>query len=339
MNNITPNNSIDNRDQPTVDEQAQDWFVNLRSQNVDINVRRQFKEWQQQDETHKEAYEKTEALWEKLGEINDCEKGRALVDKILYDEELPQKNNIRFKSYLNIGGLAASIIIISSLIFVLLPKNNDFEISTVKAEVLKQVLPDESILSLTPQSKVLVSFSKNLREVKLLKGKVFFDVAHDPARPFVVTSQHLEVTVTGTSFSVSTDNEVETVKVSEGSVRVQKPSQTKTRSDPVLLDAGYEIRGGAKGLNTVKKSQANEYENWQKGLITLNDIKLEEAIKLINRYLKKDIKLSAASVADMEISITINLNDIGDFPTLIEEIFPLKAIEDDYGNIVFIDDK
>jgi len=64
-------------------------------------------------------------------------------------------------------------------------------------------LPDGSTVILHAGSKLdyPVSFNGNTREVNLI-GEGYFDVQHDPARPFIIHTGHLKTTVLGTAFNI-----------------------------------------------------------------------------------------------------------------------------------------
>lgn len=89
------------------------------------------------------------------------------------------------------------------------------------------------IILLEDSSKVILSagavlsyperFGARKRELNLT-GKAFFEVKHETARPFVVSSGAIKTTVLGTSFwiNASTDTRKTTVKVKTGKVGVQQ---------------------------------------------------------------------------------------------------------------------
>lgn len=91
-------------------------------------------------------------------------------------------------------------------------------------------LPDGSTLWLGANSscRYAADFSGRERRVEL-SGQGFFEVAKDPARPFVVSTGDIDVTALGTAFEVFSDLEgrhVETI-LRNGSVRVSIPGVTK----------------------------------------------------------------------------------------------------------------
>jgi len=96
-------------------------------------------------------------------------------------------------------------------------------------------LADHSRIALSPGSSI--QYRSNLagarREVKL-KGEAFFQVAKDPARPFLVYTDQLVTTVLGTSFRVKAypgrNNEV---AVQEGRVSVQVRQGAQLSATPL----------------------------------------------------------------------------------------------------------
>lgn len=85
------------------------------------------------------------------------------------------------------------------------------------------VLPDGTTVKLNSNSSLTVpdDFAKKTRSVSL-KGEAFFDVAHDAARPFIITTNQMQIKVLGTSFNVKAyeeDNVFETAVI-RGSVEV-----------------------------------------------------------------------------------------------------------------------
>jgi transmembrane sensor len=84
-------------------------------------------------------------------------------------------------------------------------------------------------------------FHSAYREV-YLDGEAFFEVARDPARPFMVYANEVVTQVLGTSFTVSTfqPNKV-TVAVKTGSVSVYKQSEKSNAEKQVILTPNQKV--------------------------------------------------------------------------------------------------
>src|SRR5688572_8298430 len=86
-------------------------------------------------------------------------------------------------------------------------------------------LPDGSTVLLNEGSKLEypITFSGDTREV-FLQGEGYFDIQHNPSKPFVVKTANVTTTVLGTAFNVKAfpSEKHITVTVTRGKVKVSK---------------------------------------------------------------------------------------------------------------------
>ena len=75
-------------------------------------------------------------------------------------------------------------------------------------------------MSLNTHSRVAVRLGAHAREVRLLRGEALFHVAHDPSRPFLVSTDDAVVQAVGTQFDVYRRDDGTVVAVLEGRVNV-----------------------------------------------------------------------------------------------------------------------
>lgn len=99
-------------------------------------------------------------------------------------------------------------------------------VSVERGQKANITLPDGSKVWLNSQSKLSYSadFNVSQREL-LLEGEAYFDVAHNPAKPFIVKTKDMSVEALGTAFSVKAyaeDNNVTSILM-QGKVRVTTP--------------------------------------------------------------------------------------------------------------------
>lgn len=90
-------------------------------------------------------------------------------------------------------------------------------------EHLRVLLADGSAVTLNACSELRYPerFARRRREVRLVRGEAFFEVAHDASAPFTVETDDVSVEVLGTKFNVNAyDKEVTTVYLKEGKVRL-----------------------------------------------------------------------------------------------------------------------
>jgi transmembrane sensor len=107
-------------------------------------------------------------------------------------------------------------------------------------------LVDGSKVSLDADSDVTVRYTKNSRELHLLRGQARFDVAHDVERPFSVQAGNQKVIATGTAFNIDMAGSKVLVTLIEGHVvvldeNVRSAAVTVNRPGSVELKAGQQL--------------------------------------------------------------------------------------------------
>src|SRR3546814_18679815 len=105
---------------------------------------------------------------------------------------------------------------------------------------------DLSRVTLDTDSLVLTKFDRDLRDVRLVRGRARFNVEKDN-RPFVVAAGNGTITALGTSFDVGlARDERVTVQLFEGSVDVRVRRDLSSAETPVRLadrKSGVEGKG------------------------------------------------------------------------------------------------
>src|SRR5690606_11850951 len=98
-------------------------------------------------------------------------------------------------------------------------------ISTPKGRQYQLVLPDSTKVWLNAASSITfpTEFNDSQRKVRMA-GEIFFDVAANPLKKFIVVSGDVHTEVLGTQFNVSSysDDEESTITLQEGRVNTQK---------------------------------------------------------------------------------------------------------------------
>lgn len=175
-----------------------------------------------------------------------------------------------------------------------------------------QKLSDGSRVELNRESTLTVgeAFGRRRREVKM-QGQVFFDVAKNPEKPFVVEAAGIEVTVRGTSFEVIAYDELpeRAVTVCTGRVEVRSP-----RSGELLatLSPGEQlIFNPATGKGEIKKVDAEAVTAWREGRLVLHDASLAELRLRVRQYFGKRLEIeNNALPADVRISSSFNYDEL-----------------------------
>lgn len=192
-------------------------------------------------------------------------------------------------------------------------------------------LSDGSKVTLNTDSEIRVAVSATERRVDLERGEAFFEVAHDPARPFIVRAGDRRVVAIGTQFSVREDGDDVRVVVSEGRVRLE----TAAGEEVAVLAAGTIARAREDAV-MVQEDRLAEIERtlaWRSGQLTFRDTPLAEAIAEFNRYNTRKIVIEDPAIAALEVGGVFRATNVGSFVSLLEEGFPIH-VEDEGDRIV-----
>jgi len=152
-----------------------------------------------------------EATWEKsLGYQEDFKpnvtlglrklKAQMNTEKTTSPKVVPLQNR---RSWLRIAAAAAILIIGGLFTFNQLNSGQDWQ-KIAATEITKDLtLADGSMIAINSTSELEypAEFSAEERRVKL-KGEAFFDIAKNPAKPFIIEAGDLRIRVLGTSFNI-----------------------------------------------------------------------------------------------------------------------------------------
>ncbi|TVQ16635.1 MAG: DUF4974 domain-containing protein [Bacteroidetes bacterium] len=245
-------------------------------------------------------------LWESMGEAIDENAPEPDTDKAWnrFAHRLEEQDNktsdrrIRVLSFPHWLKWAAMLIVVAGLAsYIALhtrqgePERLAFSNNEVQLTMVK-TLEDGSLIYLTELSTVEFdqSFNQSERNV-FLSGEGYFDVTHNPEKPFKVRTNLASIEVIGTSFNVKMigDNQME-LFVESGRVKVSSLKGGKS----LMLGAG-ELLVSKNGK--MEKFYSEDYDTyWRKNLIHFKDEKLENILYVLSRtygtLLVSDEKLS-----------------------------------------------
>jgi ferric-dicitrate binding protein FerR (iron transport regulator) len=146
-------------------------------------------------------------------------------------------------------------------------------------------LNDGSVIHLGSDSKLEYpeAFKGESREITLT-GEAFFEIAEDPAHPFIIYTGNVQTTVLGTSFKIHAfTGSPLSVAVATGKVRVDHRDGDKLQQ-LAILTPGNEIVWDRHQVK-LKTVAVADVEGWQKGRLVFNNKTLKEiAMELERSY-------------------------------------------------------
>ena len=309
---------------PAALTEASAWFSRLRTRSVSAETLEDFRLWRKSP-GNREAYAEVEKLWSRTGKIQD---GAAMKEAIA--EALARADAVRpprGSPFAFIPGrliLGGGLVALVGAALLFLPGMMGATYDTGVGEQRLVRLSDGSRLELDTDTRVRVRLSRGQRQVTLERGQAFFDVAHDAARPFTVTSGSTSVRALGTRFDVRRDAQAVRVTLIEGRVLVRP---LRTPSDPgVVLTPGQQVTSGA-GLSRPRKIDVVAATSWRSGRIVFQAVPLHAAVAEFNRYSRRRIVLEPGPAADALVTGAFDSDNLAAFVSAVGELNGLQAVD------------
>ncbi|MFT3780957.1 MAG: FecR domain-containing protein [Nibricoccus sp.] len=346
------NNDPDDRS--NIDHQAADWLVR-RDRGLSSSEQDEYLQWLGENPEHAAAYERHEATLHRLEQLRHWQP--AVSAEPNPDLFAPPK---RFKRHLWLATFSAAAALAFLATFWLKPHFRPEVQKTASIKLLveneRQVLPDGSAVDLREGSKISVAYTEAERRVKLLGGQVLFEVAKNPARPFVVEVNGFTVRAVGTAFSVQLKNAAAVeVLVTEGKVSLGH-SRTERSPTPVA-NAPFEtektpaaatplVVAGERAvvslsttelapvLTQMSQAEIKEELAWQTPLLQFYETPLGEAVAAFNRHNQRQLVIADEGIASTPIGGSFRVNNIEGFARLLEYTLGLRADKSDPHRIV-----
>jgi len=188
---------------------------------------------------------------------------------------------------------------------------------TPKSKVFNLVLADGTKVWLNASSaiKYPVSFASDTRKV-YLTGEAYFEVTHDATKPFIVSTDKMEVEVLGTSFDVMaypTERTVETTLV-HGKVHV------KTENSSLILQPGMQAQLD-KNTSILDQKQIDTelITSWRDGKYIFHYEDMEDVISKLSRWYNIEFSFINTTKKNLHFSGTLyKYNDIEETLHILE---------------------
>lgn len=222
----------------------------------------------------------------------------------------------------------------------------------------RQLLPDGSVIERRGDVRMAIDFSAALRRIVLERGEAHFQVAHDPARPFVVRAGGVEFRAVGTAFTISLADESVEMFVTEGRVAVATAPESAGHAaslgaprsadaersvvvgpgpaEELVVDAHNHVRIEMAGphppppaVRLVSESEMNRRLAWRAPKLEFSGTPLVEAIGMIHSHAapgqKRRLVLAEPALAAVRISGILRADNIDVLLAVLEANYGITA--------------
>ncbi|EHQ31202.1 FecR family protein [Mucilaginibacter paludis] len=154
-------------------------------------------------------------------------------------------------------------------------------VSTPKAGEYEITLPDGTKIWLNSVSSITfpTAFTGNERRVSIT-GEVYFEVAKNKNKPFIVETRGQNVTVLGTHFNINAYDDENTIKTTllEGSIKLSAHSNSK------ILTPGQQAEVTNNRITIINNSDTEAAVAWKNGYFVFDNTDLPTLMRQLSRW-------------------------------------------------------
>ncbi|WP_198673062.1 FecR family protein [Algoriphagus litoralis] len=248
------------------------------------------------DRIWQQIYDRTQAFdWDKVSELGVKERIQSGINQRIAYTAKTKKNYIGHY-FLRVAAVFL-LLILGALIYNTVNQQEEIQVallsrSTNKIQRAQVTLPDGTKVHLNVNSTLNFpeTFEEDSRIVQLT-GEAFFDVTHDPSRPFYVQSSTLNTKVLGTSFNISSYADEETrITVKTGKVQVSLNTDQKQQVY-LMPNETASLPKGSSNLITGK-ADASSVIGWTSGKLEFESVPFDEVLARLEKYYHTPLVLS-----------------------------------------------
>lgn len=298
-------------DRVRADREATDWLIRLQDKPESGGLRADFEIWLHASPVHAAAWAETEQVSRIMSAIPSCAGGSGgVVQANRPNPSFAWTGRRRRAGRASRPYLALSAAAAAACLAVLAGPNLLLEMradATAGVGEIRDVrLSDGSTARLAPGAGLAIDFAKGERQVRLLRGKAFFEVAHDPSRPFQVVTDNATTTVLGTAFEVQNREAGAVVAVKRGRVRVVCHHDG---SDSRVLSRGQALDLECGGIARRTTLEPARVATWTSGQLVANDKPLRAVIDGIRPWYHGWIVARGAGIDRLRVTGVYSLQD------------------------------
>lgn len=307
------------RPSPATLQAAAEWYAVLRTGDATHEEKAGWQSWLDASSEHRTAWRYVEQIGRSFAMLRDlpdpAKTGELLVDA---NQRLQRRRAVLgIAGLFGVGGLMGLAWRLAP--DTLLAWAADYRTGT--GEQRDVYLPDGTHVWLNTATAFNLAFDTTIREVKLVRGEIFVETAHDATRPFVVATSEGRLRALGTRFNVLQGEDVTLLSVYAGAVEVT----LRETGQRTVVGAGQQIRFTRERLLSTQDADPAR-EAWTRGVLIARDITLGEFVEQLQRYRSGHLGV-ADDVAGLRVYGRFPLRDTDRAIAMLATVLPVRAHE------------
>jgi transmembrane sensor len=341
----------------SVAQAAAEWVVRLDRGLTPEEVA-SLAEWLGADPRHAAEYARMSCSWQELDVIGAAPELVAMADEV---ETKAKTRRARRPAWAMAVGVAAAAVIVVAFALWQIPRvvrspgpmgpsTKDYFVLTSTARHM--ALPDGSVAELNGDSRIETDFTPAARRVRLVQGEAHFNVAKDPARPFVVSAGPVTVRATGTAFNVRLAADFVEILVTEGKVQLGESAPTSEQrprheESLDLASAGQALIAGERAvvqtapvakvpitIDTPSRNQIDQALAWEGTQLVFDRTPLDQVVAAFNHYNSRQLMLANPALRNRTLSGVFRADNLEGFIRLLHASVDVIAEPQDDNRIL-----
>jgi len=332
-------------DLKAIEVEAAAWIARLDSASGTSTDQADFEAWKAQSVHHREAAEKLGGLWSDLGILGQLAAPSSAVAATAHRGRrgtwaLGHISRRSTGIAAVAAGMAAAIGMGLFATQILTPRTEIYDTAVGAQRTVN--LADGSSVQLNTNSRLEVRFTPESRDLKLVRGEAFFEVAPNRQRPFSVYVQDGVVRAVGTAFIVRLRSERVEVIVTKGSVELasftQPPRGLRLDRAASLPRRPLEVVSVAPGVvetaiiaqdkverSSVTGPEATRRMAWRQGMLAFDGQPLSEVVADVSRYTNMEIEIADPRLSSMKIGGYFKVGEVEPMLEALEAGFGVQV--------------
>jgi transmembrane sensor len=296
-----------------LDQQAANWVIRLDEGNLSEREQQQFERWKAADPRHMAAFERLQGF---VGRLQALRPQQAPVQAALEAAQVRRRNAA--------GRVLLGLLLALPVGLALRTYPPGYWLAdqrTAPAQWQRVDLEDGSQLTLGGNSAVDLTFNGQQREVRLLRGEILVQVAHDATRPFTVVTDDGQMRALGTRFTVKREAPGTLLGMLESTVAATDAS----RHDAVQVSAGEQARITPDAVTLLGKIDPRATDDaWKHHQLVVQDRPLPEVLDELARQYGGHVQFDRQQLADLRVSAVLPLDNPRRALQLIADGLPVR---------------
>ena len=296
-----------------LDQQAANWVIRLNEGNLSEREQQQFERWKAADPQHGAAFERLQGF---VGRLQALRPQQAPVQAALEAARVRRRNPA--------GRVLLGLLVALPVALALRAYPPNYWLAdqrTAPAQWQQLKLEDGSQLTLSGNSAVDLNFNGQQRQVRLLRGEILVQVAHDATRPFTVVTDDGQMRALGTRFTVKREAPGTLLSMLESSVAATDANQ----HDDVQVSAGQQARITPSAVKLLGRIDPRATDAaWKHHQLVVQDRPLPEVLDELARQYGGHVQFDRQQLADLRVSAVLPLDNPRRALQLIADGLPVR---------------